>query len=102
MVQLALERDEFNVNYQPQIETANGLYGNLKFIIVSMSCKGTHADNSPIETAASNRLIKLYQHLVEHEDWIAAQELAVLLNRSVNTVRKDLIELTSFLFQGIG
>ncbi len=45
----------------------------------------------------SNRLIKLYQHLVEHEDWITAQELAVLLNCSVKTVRKDLIELTSFL-----
>ncbi|WP_031418672.1 helix-turn-helix domain-containing protein, partial [Lysinibacillus sphaericus] len=45
----------------------------------------------------SNRLIKIYQHLVEHEDWITAQELAVLLNCSVKTVRKDIVELTSFL-----
>lgn len=44
-----------------------------------------------------NRLIKLYQYLVDHEEWITTQELAVKMDCSAKTVRKDLELLKSFL-----
>ena len=44
-----------------------------------------------------NRLIKLYQYLVDHQEWITTQELAVIMDCSAKTVRKDLELLKSFL-----
>ncbi|WP_374020987.1 helix-turn-helix domain-containing protein [Paenibacillus thiaminolyticus] len=47
--------------------------------------------------AAPNRLIKLCQYLVDHEEWITTQELAVKMDCSAKTVRKDLELLKSLL-----
>ncbi|MGG4397585.1 helix-turn-helix domain-containing protein [Paenibacillus thiaminolyticus] len=44
-----------------------------------------------------NRLIKLCQYLVDHEEWVTTQELAVKMNCSAKTVRKDLELLKSLL-----
>ncbi|MFW5438184.1 BglG family transcription antiterminator [Paenibacillus apiarius] len=44
-----------------------------------------------------NRLIKLYQNLADREKWITTQELAVMMDCSAKTIRKDLELLKSFL-----
>ncbi|MGG3837768.1 helix-turn-helix domain-containing protein [Paenibacillus thiaminolyticus] len=46
---------------------------------------------------SSNRLVLLYQYLVEHNDWMTAQQLAAVLSCSVSTIRKELKTLKSFL-----
>ncbi|RJG25210.1 HTH domain-containing protein [Paenibacillus thiaminolyticus] len=50
-----------------------------------------------MEVKTSNRLVALYQYLVEHDGWITTQQLAAMLCCSVSTIRNDLEILKSFL-----
>ncbi|CAH8770533.1 BglG family transcription antiterminator [Paenibacillus dendritiformis] len=45
----------------------------------------------------TERLVAVYQYLVEHDGWITTQQLAAMLSCSVSTIRNDLEILKSFL-----
>ncbi|TDL49241.1 HTH domain-containing protein [Paenibacillus dendritiformis] len=50
-----------------------------------------------MEVKTTERLVAVYQYLVEHDGWITTQQLAAMLGCSVSTIRNDLEILKSFL-----